>query len=411
LEKESKIKIPELVVPAGTMEKLKIAVDYGADAVYLSEKRFGLRHYAGNFDLNGLEKAVDYVKRNGKKLYLAVNVFCRNSHIKELKNLFRDISSLGINALIISDPGAVKIAREQVPHIPIHLSTQSNTTNLESVKFWADNGIKRVVLARELSSDEIHEITADSGIEVEIFVHGALCISYSGRCYLSAYLEQRESNLGMCSQPCRRQYYLMEKESDKYIPIELEPDATYLFNPKDLCLIDYLPRIVEMGVDAVKVEGRMKTAYYVACVTRIYREALDLLKSDNEKYNEYLPLWRKELEKISNRDYTCGFFAGTLPENIVKKEGKYIQNYKFLGIIDKNEGCEFIIDPKSTIQTNDDIEVIGPFRKNDRNVKILEILRDGMKVDCAHPNQIVMVRTDSTVKAGEILRKPIKEGE
>jgi len=408
LEKEPKVKSPELVVPAGTMEKLKMAVDYGADAVYLSEKQFGLRHYAGNFELNDLETAVDYVKNHKKKLYLAVNIFCRNNHINSLKALFKDISGIGIDALIMSDPGAILIANDLVSEIPIHLSTQSNTTNVESVKFWAKNGIKRVILARELSCGEIEEIAANTDIELEMFVHGALCISYSGRCYLSAYLDKRESNLGMCSQPCRREYYLMEKNSDKCIPVELEPNATYLFNPKDLCLIQHLPEIASIGVDAVKIEGRMKTSYYVASVTRIYREAIDTLSSNNkDKYHDLLPVWMSELEKISNREYTTGFFTGTLPENIVKKEGKYIQNYKFVGIISHTSDCEFELNPRSAVMAGDELEVIGPDRKDDRKIKVLEIFRAGIEVDSAHPNQIVRIRTSGYVKTGEILRKTI----
>ena len=303
--------VPELVVPAGNPRKLEVALQYGADAVYLSGKQFGLRHYAGNFELDELRSAVDLVHAQSKKIYLAVNMLCRDKHIEFLKDYLQEVRLLGVDALIISDPGTMRLARQLCPDTPIHLSTQANTLNSESVAFWADQGVKRIVLARELSCDEVARIAQSASCELEVFVHGALCIAYAGRCYLSAYLDGRESNEGACAQPCRNDYYVVQKRgayAETLFGFDFDDDNSYLFNSRDLRLIEYVPQLADMGISSLKIEGRMKTEYYVAVVTRVYRHALNHLRSGKQIHSEHIALWKEELDRISHRHYTTGFF-------------------------------------------------------------------------------------------------------
>ena len=279
------MRVPELVVPVGSFEKLQIALSYGADAVYLSDKRFGLRHYADNFTCDEIKKIIPIVKKENKKIYLAVNILCRNQHLDDINNFFNEISGLNVDALIISDPGILGLAKKICPDIPIHLSTQANTLNFEAVRFWSEQGVKRVILARELSFNEVAEITENKTAELEVFIHGALCIAYAGRCYLSAYLDGRESNLGKCSQPCRRDYSIVDNSTGNELgEFKFDDLNGYIFNSKDLCLIDYLPELAKLGIDAIKIEGRMKTVYYLAVVTRIYRESVRLYQIRQENY-------------------------------------------------------------------------------------------------------------------------------
>lgn len=409
------MKIPELVVPAGSPDKLKAALDYGADAVYLSGKQFGLRNYADNFDNKELETAVKEVKERGKKVYVAVNAFCRNNQLHELETFFIFLSHLAVDAVIVSDPGVIRLVQKICPHIPVHLSTQANTTNYESVLFWRESGVKRIILARELSMHEIKEIADQAPLELELFVHGALCMAYAGKCYLSAYLEGRESNQGMCAQICRREFAVMQTEDDgTYMPIEFDLDTTYIFNQRDLCLIEFLPRIVQMGIDAIKIEGRMKTVYYVAAVTRIYREALDILKHDEVLTPELLELFRKELNKVSNRGYTAGFFDPDFARKsgeMVETEGKYVQLYQFLGIINTFSGTQFSLNPKNKIAVGDLIEVLGFSRKNDCEAHILKIIRDNGECAEVHPNQWAEITLDRHISSGTIIRKKLIEAD
>ena len=406
------MRVPELVVPVGSFEKLSIALEYGADAVYLSDKRFGLRYYADNFSCDEIKKIVFLVKQKNKKIYLAVNILCRNQHIEDIKKFFNEISGLNVDALIISDPGILRLAKQSCPHIPVHLSTQANTLNLESVKFWSEQGVKRVILARELSFQEVAETAKDKTAELEVFVHGALCIAYAGRCYLSAYLDGRESNLGKCSQPCRRDYSIVDNSTDNELgKFEFDDLNGYIFNSKDLCLIDYLPKLAEIGIDAVKIEGRMKTVYYLAVVTRIYREALDCLKSGTEITPELMYLWQEELKKISHRGYTKGFLGGEQTENRISKEGKYIHPYQFIGLVESDEGKTCSLNPKNRVFLSDEIEVVNPNRFKDRTVKVIEIYRDNIEVVVLNPNQNGKINFDKKIFKGELLRKktPVKE--
>lgn len=401
------MRIPELVVPAGTPDKLKIALEFGADAVYLSGKQFGLRYYAGNFETSEIEDAVNLVHSYGKKAYLAVNSICRNCQIKELREFFDQIVDIEVDAFIISDPGVIKIASEICPSIPVHLSTQVNTTNIESVRFWEQQGVKRIILARELSADEIREIADESSAELEIFVHGALCMAFAGKCYLSLYMDDRESNQGKCSHICRREYFVAEKkDSDDFYPVDVDKDNMYIFNSRDLCLIEYLPDICDMNIHAVKIEGRMKSILYLASIIRIYRCALDRIKNNQPIFKYLIKDWKKELAKVSHRGYTTGFYGNDDMDNRFELDGNYIQDYQFLGIIeDVSNSLMFVINPKSQICVGDNIELVCSDCTKDRVVRVEKILRNGELCESANPNQESEIFVNGIVNKGEILRK------
>ncbi|WP_240986806.1 peptidase U32 family protein [Acididesulfobacillus acetoxydans] len=342
------------------MEKLRYALAYGADAVYIGGTAFGLRAYAGNFTLEEMKEAVLRVHAVAKKLYVTVNVFAHEADFDELPDYLSNLARLGVDALIVSDPGVLALAREVAPGIALHLSTQANSTNSHSVRFWLKQGVKRVVLARELSLAELSLVRARVPGELEIFVHGAMCMSYSGRCLLSNYLTGRDANRGECAQPCRWGYSLMEeKRPGQVFPLEEDERGTYIFNSHDLCLLPYLPRLAGLGIESCKIEGRMKSIHYVASTVKVYREALDVLWEQGEKaFERRLPEWLDELDKVSHRDYSPGFLfgkpgsekegAGTLPvrrsagawpdsgvgtyltENV--KSSHYVREYDFVGV-------------------------------------------------------------------------------
>jgi len=305
----------ELLVPAGNMEKLKIAVHYGADAVYLGGKSFGLRARAGNFTDSEIPEAVAFAHSKGVKVYVTVNIFAHNRDLIKIKEYLAFLASAGVDAFIISDPGIIRIARDVAPFINIHLSTQANTTNSSSVLFWEELGIRRVNLARELGIDEIREIRKASNIELEVFVHGALCISYSGRCMLSLYLTGRDANRGNCAHPCRYEYRLEEsKRPNEFFPVEEDGRGTYIFNSKDLCLVRRLPEILDAGVNSIKIEGRMKGLYYAASVVRAYRTALNFLYENKKDGDNFVSLSVpehivQELNALGSRGYTENFFS------------------------------------------------------------------------------------------------------
>ena len=257
------MKKPELLIPAGNFEKLKIAIHYGADAVYLAGPKYGLRKKAGNFPLHELDRAVRYAHEKKIKVYVTVNIFPRNSDLDGIAGFLKEVDNIGADAAIISDPGVVRIAKKTVPHLPVHLSTQTNTTNRESAQFWKDQGIKRICLSRELSLHEVREIIEKTDVEIELFIHGAMCISYSGRCLMSKYMANRDANEGDCSQTCRWKYYLVEeKREGEYFPVEQDERGTYFFSSKDLCLIEYIPELIQSRASSFKIEGRMKSIYY-----------------------------------------------------------------------------------------------------------------------------------------------------
>ncbi len=326
------LKKPELLAPAGNMEKGKMAFLYGADAVYLGGKMFGLRAFADNFSLEEIEEITEFAHNLGRKVYVTVNIFAHNNDIYKLPQYLSDLEMVGADALIVSDLGVFTIARRIVPYMPLHVSTQANITNYEAVLAWKKMGAKRVVLARELSFKEIKEIVIKTDTELEAFVHGAMCISYSGRCLLSNYLAGRDSNRGACVQACRWEYTLMEKtRPDKFFDIAEDNRGTYIMNSGDLCLIDYIPQLISAGVSSFKIEGRMKSIHYVATVVSVYRKAIDIFISGGEKDSK---VWHEELEKVSHRPYTTAFFLGK-PDSEAQtyNTSSYERTYDFVGIV------------------------------------------------------------------------------
>ncbi|MEW6673153.1 MAG: U32 family peptidase [Thermodesulfobacteriota bacterium] len=300
----------ELLAPAGNFEKLEIAVHFGADAVYLGGKDYSLRNFSGNFTFDELRAAVTFAHAAGVKVYLACNIYSRNAEQPEIRHYLETVGAIEIDGLIVSDPGIIAAARQIVPQIPLHLSTQANTTNYNSALFWKNQGIKRIVMARELSLAEAGEIAARSGLEVEAFVHGAMCISYSGRCLLSNFMANRDSNRGRCCHPCRWKYAVMEEtRPGKYMPVCEDGRGTYIFNSSDLCMIAHIPELIQAGLAALKIEGRMKGIHYVAATVKVYREAIDAYYKNPQEY-EFRPEWMAELRRVSNRGYGTGFYFG-----------------------------------------------------------------------------------------------------
>lgn len=336
----------ELLAPAGSFEKLKIAIHYGADAVYLAGKDFSLRNYSGNFSTEALYEAVGYAHARDVKVYLALNVFSRNHEQTAIAAFLSQVKDIGPDALIISDPGVIRVARQQVPHLPIHLSTQANTTNFNGALFWQAFGVKRVNVARELTLEEIREIADRCDLEIEAFVHGAMCISYSGRCLLSSFMTRRDSNRGMCSHPCRWRYAVMEEtRPGKYFPIMEDNGNTYIFNSSDLCMIAHLPEMIHAGIDSLKIEGRMKGINYLASSVKVYREALDAYYEAPADYTVQAS-WLNELTHISHRTYCTGFYFGDPDEIAANTENTFPPTVQtFLGkIVDTPTGKEVVME-------------------------------------------------------------------
>jgi len=352
----------ELLAPAGDLEKLKMAILYGADAVYLAGEEFGLRTASANFTFEEMKEGIGFVHEKGKKAYLTMNIIPHNDDMANAPEFIEKAVSAGIDAVIVSDPGMFAVIKKTVPDINIHISTQANITNIETVKFWHSLGASRVVLARELSLKEVKEICAGipEDMEVEVFVHGAMCISYSGRCLLSNYMAGRDSNKGDCAQPCRWKYQLMEeKRPGEYFPIHEDERGTFIFNSKDLCMIRHIPELVSSGVSSLKIEGRVKSAFYVATVVKAYRDAIDAYYN-NQSYDEK---WFEEISTVSNRDFTTGFFFGKPgPNDHNYSTSSYIRNYDFVGIVkgyDSEKGM-VIIEQRNRFKVGDKVEVMPP---------------------------------------------------
>lgn len=323
----------ELLAPAGDLARLKVAIEYGADAVYLGGEQFSLRSAAVNFNDDELAEGIRFAHERGKKVYIALNIIPHNRDLESIVSFAEKVQKLGADAVIVSDLGVMELLREHIPNLPIHISTQASVTNYMTVKKFVSDGAERVVLARELSLGEIAEIKEKTGAELEVFCHGAVCMSYSGRCLLSNYLANRDSNMGQCAQPCRWQYYVMEeKRPGMYMPVVETERGTFVFNAKDMCLIEHIDKLIAAGVDSLKIEGRIKTAYYVATVVKSYRRAIDAYYENSENWykGEYLT----ELKKVSHRKYDTGFFFGR-PEEIYS-DGSYIRNYDVIADIVKS---------------------------------------------------------------------------
>lgn len=399
----------ELLAPAGDLEKLKIAVLYGADAVYLGGRHFGLRAGAGNFDESDLAQGVRFAHEHGARVYVTVNIFAHNRDLGRLPAYLDMICETGADAVIVSDPGVVSIIRKLHPGLPVHLSTQANTTNWAAARFWEEYGVRRIVLARELSLEEIREIRDQVGLELEIFIHGAMCISYSGRCLLSSYMTGRDANRGDCAQSCRWKYALVEeKRPGEYFAIEEDGRGSYIIGSKDLCLIEHIPELVSAGVSSFKIEGRMKSVNYVAGVVKAYREALDAYSSDPGNYS-FNPAWLEEIEKVSHRDYTTGFLFGSPGSSGQHYKGEiYRRSHVFAGLIrgyDSGTGMA-VVEQRNRFAVGDEVEIMAPRGESFRQ-KITGIIdEEGNAVEAApHPQQIVHVPIDRPVPYYAILRK------
>ncbi|MDY6856159.1 MAG: U32 family peptidase [Thermodesulfobacteriota bacterium] len=397
----------ELLAPAGNLEKLKVAIHYGADALYLSGKVYGLRSFAQNFTISEMEEGIEYAHRKGVKVYVTVNIFSHNDDLEKLPQYLIQLEQMGIDAMIVSDPGIISMANEFIPVIPLHLSTQANCTNWRSVQFWEDQGITRINLARELSFCEIEHIKKRATAQIEIFVHGAMCMSYSGRCLLSNYLTHRDSNLGKCSQPCRWKYSLMEESRcGRYYPIFEDDRGSYILSSEDLCLIEHIPELIDAGIDAFKIEGRMKGIHYVGNVTRIYRQAINEYLNCPERYELKLD-WLEELKKVSHRNYTTGFFYGSFAKPSQNYSSlSYIHTHDIVGIVrEVLENTKIKVEVRNQIRIKDKVEFIG--NKGKINHVFLDKINneDNEEIRVAQPNQLILLNVGFPVSVNDIIRK------
>lgn len=403
----------ELLAPAGDLEKLKFAVLYGADAVYIGGEFFGLRQAAKNFSREEMKEGIAFAHERGAKVYLTMNIVPHEGDIRALPAYLDEIRDLEIDAFIVSDPGTMLEIRKHIPNAEIHLSTQANTTNSSTAAFWKQMGVERIVLARELGFAEIKEICgAVPEMEFEVFIHGAMCISHSGRCLLSNYLTGRDSNRGDCAQPCRWNYALVEKNrpGEEY-PIEQDEHGTYIMNSKDLCLIEKIPELIESGVCSLKIEGRMKTPFYVASVVRVYREAIDAYYRAKEEgvAPEYLPEWMEELKKTSHRGFTTAFFDGNADADAQNyASAAYTRDYDFAGVVlsyDEERRLAFV-EQRNNFGVGAEIEVIGP-RYFSSKFKVTELFNEKMEpIDVArHAKMKLYIRVDRPLNPFDILRK------
>ena len=405
------MKKPELLAPAGNMEKLKMALLYGADAVYLGGKAFGLRAFGGNFTNEELQEAVDFAHKLGKKIYVTVNIFPHNSDIAKLPAYLTFLNEIKVDAILVADLGVFTLAKEYAPDVELHISTQANNTNWAAVNAWAELGVSRVVLAREMSLEEVKEIREKCSVELEMFVHGAMCISYSGRCLMSNYLTGRDANRGSCAQPCRWNYALVEeKRPGQYFPVLEDERGTYIFNSKDMCLLPYLPDVIASGVDSLKIEGRMKSVHYAASVVKAYREAIDSYFAAPEQF-EVKKEWVEELDKVSHRAYTTGFYYGRPTEkDQIYGTSSYTQTSDFVGLVLDYDGKTGFatVEQRNNMKVGQEIEIFQPHLDGYRQI-LQEMYNDeGEAIQVApHPQQIVKIRMDKPVEPYGILRRDI----
>ena len=401
---------PELLVPASSLEVLKTAVRYGADAVYIGGEVFGLRAKAKNFTLEEMAEGVNFAHKHGVKVYVTANILAHNADLEPVKAYFNDLKKVNPDALIIADPAIFTIAKEILPEMELHISTQANNTNYGTYNFWWNLGAKRVVSARELSIKEIKEIREHipDDMEIETFVHGAMCISYSGRCLLSSFMAGRDANKGACTHPCRWKYAVVEESRPgQYMPVEENERGTYIFNSKDLCMIDHIPELVDAGIDSFKIEGRMKTALYVATVARTYRMAIDDYFENPKKYEENIPKYKTLISQCTYRQYTTGFFFGKPDETTqIYDCNVYERDYVYLGISGEPlEDGSFVIEQKNKFRVGDKIEIMKADGR-DIEANVISITdQDGVAMEsCPHPKQIITIKLDQVPEAGDILR-------
>lgn len=402
----------ELLAPAGDLEKLKMAIIYGADAVYLGGEAFGMRKASKNFTLDQIREGVEFAHERGKKVYVTLNIVPHDKDMEGLEEYARELEEVGVDAFIVSDPGMFTVIKRTTPNMEIHISTQASVTNYETIMFWYGLGVRRIVLARELSLEEITNITKKlpEDMDIECFVHGAMCMSYSGRCLISNYMTGRDANMGDCAQPCRYKYHVVEeKRPGQYFPIEEHEEGTFLFNSKDLCMLEYLPEVIDAGIHSLKIEGRVKSSYYVATVIRSYRMAIDAYLKDPENY-QYDPAWLTEIQKVSHRDFTTGFFfkkPGT--EDHVYGTSSYLRGYDFVGMVLDYEPETGIatVEQRNRMFVGEEIEIFGPGKEY--FVQKIEEMWDeeNNPIDVApHPQQILKIRMKQPVERFDLIRKP-----
>ncbi len=404
-------KKPELMIPASSLEVLKIAVMFGADAVYIGGEAFGLRAKAKNFTLEEMKEGIAFAHANGVKVYVTANILAHNSDLEGVREYFNELKKIGPDALIIADPAIFMIAKEVCPEIERHVSTQANNTNYGTYLFWHELGAKRVVTARELSIQEIKEIRSHipDELEIETFIHGAMCISYSGRCLLSNYFTGRDANQGACTHPCRWKYAVVEeKRPGEYFPVYENERGTYIFNSKDLCMIEHIPDLVDAGIDSFKIEGRMKTALYVATVARTYRKAIDDYFTSPEIYQKNMPWYLDQISNCTYRQFTTGFFYGKPSEEAqIYDSNTYLREYTYLGIVgEQNEEGLYQIEQRNKFSVGEEIEVMKP---NGENIVVtVKEIRDekGAKMESApHPQQLLYIDLGQPLEMYDILRR------
>ena len=401
----------ELLLPAGSLDVLKTAVIYGADAVYLGGEAFGLRAKAKNFTNEEIKEGIAFAHARGVKVYITANILAHNSDLPGGEAYFRELSEIRPDALIISDPGVFMIARRVLPDMEIHISTQANNTNYGTYNFWYGLGAKRVVTARELSLKEIREIRENipEDMEIESFIHGAMCISYSGRCLLSNFFTGRDANQGACTHPCRWKYAVVEEtRPGEYMPVYENERGTFLFNSKDLCMIEHVPEMIEAGIDSFKIEGRMKTALYAATVARTYRKAIDDYLESPETYRANMEWYKEEIGKCTYREFTTGFYFGKPTEEMqIYNNSTYVKNYIYLGTVEEKDGRGFAkIEQKNKFSVGETIEIMKPDGRN-IEVQVLGIFsEDGEPRESApHPKEVLYVDLSGEADVYDILRK------
>ena len=401
---------PELLIPASSLEVLKVAVMFGADAVYIGGEAFGLRANAKNFSKEDMIEGIDFAHKHGVKVFVTANILAHNSDLEGVREYMEELKTIKPDALIIADPAIFTIAKEVCPEIEVHISTQANNTNYGTFRFWHGLGAKRVVTARELSLAEIKQIRDNipEDLEIETFIHGAMCISYSGRCLLSSFMAGRDANKGACTHPCRWKYAVMEESRPgEYMPIYENERGTYIFNSKDLCMIEHIPEMMESGIDSFKVEGRMKTALYVATVARTYRMAIDDYKKSPDYYRERIPFYKSEIAKCTYRQYTTGFFFGKPDENTqIYDSNTYVKEYTYLGLIEGKNENGYKITQRNKFTVGEKIEVMKP---NGENIEV-EVkgiyTEDGESRESApHPKEVLYVDLGIELEEFDILRR------
>ena len=403
---------PEVLAPAGNLDILKIAITYGADAVYIGGEAYGLRAAAHNFTNEEIVEGIKYAHERGKKVYVTANILAHNEDLDGVREYFKELDVIKPDAVIISDPGVFAIAKELLHDIELHISTQANNINYGTFNFWYSLGASRVVTGRELSMDEIAEIRKNipDDLEIETFVHGAMCMSYSGRCLLSNYMTDRDANRGACTHPCRWRYSLVEENRPgEYLPVFENERGTFIFNSKDLCMIDYIPELVNAGIDSFKIEGRMKTALYVATTVRAYRMAIDDYFEDENKYRERREFYNREVNSASRRKYTTGFFFNKADETSMFYESERSAPDTYLGTVERiDEEGRAMLEQKNKFCVGDVLEVVKPSGEN-VPIKVLSITDDeGNSMEsCPHPKQILHVEFDSELSELDIIRNHV----